>query len=206
MGDTDHWNHVYATKPLDELSWFTTTNEFSLRLLERYADPRQPLVDVGAGASVLLDALLERGWSHLSGLDISSEALTLAKQRIGPRGDRINWIAEDVTEWNPTYRYGSWHDRAVLHFLVDIDARKRYVTTAANAISPRGVAVIGTFASDGPESCSGLPTVGYEPEQLSELFSRSFDLIDSSHEHHVTPNGISQSFTWVVLRRRDDVL
>ena len=197
-----HWDDVYATKGTDRVSWFQARPATSLRLLEAFGETPPSLIDVGAGASTLVDELLVRGWTDITLLDISHEALDLVRTRLASRGLAATAVACDLLTWEPDRTYDLWHDRAVLHFLTQPQDRARYVETAARAVRPGGHLVIGAFAEDGPRHCSGLPTARYRPDELASVFSADFELVHSEREGHHTPDGTVQSFTWAVLRRR----
>jgi SAM-dependent methyltransferase len=196
-----HWDAVYGTGRSDEVSWFQARPDTSLRLLERFSGPRDAVIDVGAGESVLADMLLDRGWSDVTVLDVSRAAVSAVEARLQGRAG-ASFLVADVLHWRPERKYGAWHDRAVLHFFVDPAQQERYSTTSAGALRPGGVAVLGTFAVDGPSSCSGLPTCRYDAPMLTALCGSAFTLEHHEREEHHTPLGAVQPFTWVVLRRR----
>lgn len=203
MGRIDqHWDEVYATKDAHDVSWYQDEPRTSLRLLEEFAERSGGLVDVGAGASTLVDRLLEAGWRDLSVLDVSSSALELTRRRLGVRSSEVEFWCADVTSWEPGRTFSAWHDRAVLHFLLDEAALGAYASRAGRSLGAGGVAVIAAFAPDGPTHCSGLGVAHYDAQRLSEVFERDFTLIHQEREEHVTPAGAVQPFTWVVLRRR----
>lgn len=160
------------------------------------------MIDVGGGASVLVDDLLDAGFRDITVLDVSESALGTTRRRLGPTGDSVELIATDLFAWSPTRRYSLWHDRAVFHFLVDEDQRTRYLEILHEALSPDGHVVIATFASDGPPTCSGLPVRRYSPGELATELGGEFETITSRREDHVTPAGAVQPFTWVLARRR----
>lgn len=197
----EHWDDVYASKQHDELSWFQLEPTRSLRLLASSGALPLSVIDVGGGESALVDHLLARGVAHVTVLDISARALHQVVERLGERPDLTEVVA-DVVAWRPDRAYGAWHDRAVLHFLTDDDDRAAYARIAADAVEPGGLAVIGGFGPDGPESCSGLPVRRADAASLAALFAPWFDLEHTEDERHVTPWGGDQQFTWVVLRRR----
>ena len=199
-GPAEHWDRVYESRAPDEVSWHQAEPSVSLRLLGR-ADTQGSLIDLGAGTSTLADELLGLGWSKVTLLDVSAEALRAASTRLAPYGDRVELVVADVLMWAPATTFDAWHDRAVFHFLTDSDDQSRYVATAARAVRPGGLLVMGTFAADGPTRCSGLPTARHDAASLGSLFSDSFELVHSEREEHVTPSGDIQPFTWVVLRR-----
>lgn len=194
-----HWDDAYGSKPLESVSWFEKRPETSLRLLALASPERGAVVDVGAGASFLVDALLDAGWPDVTVLDVSAEALDVVRARIAGRD--VSYVVTDLLVWQPDRGYDAWHDRAVFHFLTGPDEQRAYVETAAAAVLPGGAAVLGVFAEDGPTQCSGLSTARHSAAQLAELFSGGFELEHSEREAHVTPAGVVQPFTWVVLRR-----
>ena len=201
---TEHWRDVYRTKPADTVSWYRPRLDMSLRLLEEAGlGPQSRVIDVGGGASTLVDDLLARGVSQVTVLDLADEALDIARQRLGDRGSRVQWLAADVTRADlPEAAYDLWHDRAVLHFLVDPEAAAAYVAQVRRCLAPGGHAVIGGFAPGGPERCSGLVVARRSPEDLAALFGPDFTLVAEAKEDHHTPSGATQAFTWAVLRRR----
>ena len=166
------------------------------------AGPKEAVLDVGGGASSLAGALLARGFADVTVLDLSEIALRTARARLGPAGARVRWVHTDVLDWIPGRTYGLWHDRAVFHFLIDAEDREGYVTTARSAVRPGGHVVIGTFAVEGPTTCSGLPVARYDPQALADAFGAGFALVGSRRRDHRTPGGSVQSFTWVAMRRR----
>jgi len=199
---SSHWDAVYSEKGETQTSWFRPCLDESLRLIDALDLPRnQPVLDVGGGRSTLVDDLLSRGFRDVSVLDLSSVALDETRRRLGAKADAVHWRVGDVTTAElPSVAL--WHDRAVLHFLVDAGDRVRYVAAASRVVKPGGHAVIGVFAADGPERCSGLPVARYDAPALAGLFKDSFELIANSRDVHYTPSGGSQAFTYVVLRRR----
>ena len=194
-----HWNAVYVDKAPDTVSWYQPDPAMSVRLLRAAAPPPASVIDVGAGASLLADRLLAAGWSDVTVLDIAATASPLVRERAGPA---VQAITADVLSWAPPRTYDAWHDRAVFHFLTSPQDRVRYLDVATAAIRAGGALVVGTFAPDGPEQCSGLPTMRYGPAQLAAEFAAAFDLAGSATEQHHTPWGAMQPFTWVVLRRQ----
>jgi SAM-dependent methyltransferase len=204
----EHWSDVYRTKDADHVSWFQAHPTVSLRLLTGVVPRPVSVIDVGAGASLLIDALLDAGFSDVTVLDVSELALTLVHQRLAvrprlaDRQERVSFIVADLLNWTPLHQWDAWHDRAVFHFLTDERDRAKYVDLATRAVAPGGTVVIGAFALDGPERCSGLETARYDAEGLAEQFSGAFVLERSEQEVHRTPGGVEQSFAWVALRRR----
>ena len=153
-----HWNEVYSTKAADTVSWFQPRAEMSMLLIaESGAFDDSAIIDIGGGSSVLVDELLDAGFSDVTVLDISERALAGSKERLGARAADVQWIVSDVLEWIPAREYDVWHDRAVFHFLTEERDRAVYRATLLKALSPDGMVIIGAFAEDGPERCSGLP-------------------------------------------------
>jgi hypothetical protein len=196
-----HWDSIFETKAIDEVSWFQAEPATSLRLLERWAAPAGSVIDIGAGASTLVDCLLDAGWEDVTLLDVSEAALTKVRHRLGCRADAVTFVAADVRLWQPDRTYDAWHDRAVFHFLVEPGDIDRYVAMATQTVTLRGVVVLATFAADGPTECSGLPTTRYNAEELVRAFGSAFALEHAEREEHTTPFGTIQPFSWVVLRR-----
>jgi trans-aconitate methyltransferase len=199
----DHWETVYTTKAETDVSWFQDSPSPSLELIERLKPAKDArVVDIGGGASRLVDALLERGFRHVTVLDISQAALDLACLRLGRRASQARWIVDDVTQWEPSQRFDIWHDRAAFHFLVEPADRAAYVARLKQALKPGGHAIIATFAPDGPEKCSGLPVYRADADAVAKELGEGFVLVDSSRHNHVTPNNSSQRFQFSVFQRR----
>ena len=205
--DTDskaHWEAVYQSRSPTELSWYQPQPTRSLELLEQLGmTPSTAIIDVGGGASKLVDALLDRGVARIAVLDISRAALEHAKVRLGARAASVEWIEADITrvDLGTEARYDVWHDRAVFHFLTNRDDRRRYVSAARRALGPGGIALIATFSLQGPSRCSGLDVVRYDSELLAREFGSEFSVERSVDELHHTPSGVEQAFTYTVLRR-----
>jgi SAM-dependent methyltransferase len=199
----NHWDQVYAAQRSEQVSWFRPHLSVSIELLTNAGlGPHSRVIDIGGGAATLVDDLLDRGVEKMTVLDISAAALQMAKDRLGERAARVRWIVSDVchAELDP----GSvdlWHDRAVLHFLTDGQDVECYVHRAEKAIASGGHAIIGGFASDGPQQCSRLPVVRRDPEQIAELFAERFRLTAARREMHSTPRGSLQSFAYAVLQK-----
>jgi SAM-dependent methyltransferase len=198
----EHWTRVYEEKAPTSVSWYQPTPEPSLSALKRLgASEPSSLIDVGGGASNLVDALLERGWKDVTVLDIAAPALEAAKARLGPLADKVHWEVADITEWHPDRTYDVWHDRAVFHFLTGPKQREAYRRALLAGLAPGGLVIMATFALDGPERCSGLPVKRYDAEGLAEEMSDTLRLIEGWREEHVTPWGATQSFNWCAFRR-----
>lgn len=198
-----HWQTVYLTKGEQQVSWSQADPQPSLRLIESVAPGRDAsIIDVGGGASRLVDALLARGFHDLTVLDLSEAALASARERIGAAGEAVRWVADDATVWQPPRAFDIWHDRAAFHFLVEANDRAAYLDRLHRGVKAGGHAVIGTFALDGPEKCSGLPVQRYDSAALGRTIGPAFELIAHEAHRHVTPWGATQSFQFSVLRRR----
>ncbi len=197
-----HWNQVYATKAATEVSWYQPRPETSLALIARAGIARaDAIVDVGGGAATLVDALLDAGHSDLTVLDIAESAFAAARQRLGPLAARVRWCVADVTEWQPQQQYALWHDRAVYHFLLAEDERRRYIASLGAALVSGGTAILASFAPDGPERCSGLPVRRHSAAMLAEELGAGFTLLETLSEAHHTPAGAVQRFVWCRFRR-----
>ena len=203
MDPQEHWENVYATKAPDSVSWYRPHLDTSLALIERVAPNRDAaILDVGGGASTLVDDLMGRGYSDVSVLDISAAALEVSKRRLGTAATRVNWLAADLLNTPmPVQRYELWHDRAVFHFLVAQEQREVYVRQLVHALKPAGYAVIATFGPEGPQKCSGLDTARYDVDGLRRALGPVVTLIDSSLELHPTPFGTQQQFLYALFRR-----
>jgi SAM-dependent methyltransferase len=198
-----HWEKVYTSKRESELSWFQENPAPSLDLiLKATATTASAVIDVGGGASRLVDALIENGFRAVTVLDLSDAALTAAKARLGSRADQVQWVVADVTEWEPrSTAYDVWHDRAAFHFLTEERDRTAYVARLIKAVKPGGHAIIGAFAPDGPERCSGLPVARYDAQSLHRVVGDAFELIETLRHEHRTPWGSEQHFQFTLFRR-----
>ena len=193
-----YWDDVYRRRAPDEVSWFERDPTTSLELVQLLAgDCSAAVVDVGGGASSLADRLVERGFTDVTVLDISRRALADARSRLGTRALDVHWLRRDVLTWRPGRRFDLWHDRAVFHFLTEPADRVRYVAVLRAALRPGGSLVVGTFAEDGPSTCSGLAVAGYSPDGLLRALGLPVDVAEVRRELHVTPAGDEQPFTWV---------
>lgn len=195
-----HWEQVYAEKGTDQVSWYEETPTTSTELVLIDGVPSH-VVDVGAGASMLPDALLDAGVEHVTLVDLSMSALALTELRLEERGTRVTTIVTDVLDHDFDETYDVWHDRAVFHFLVEPAQRAAYGVRARSAVRPGGLLVVGTFAEDGPEQCSGLPVERYDAASLAAELGEGFTLVETRRAEHHTPWDSVQPFTWVVLRR-----
>lgn len=197
-----HWEAIYRAKTEDQVSWFQQTPEPSLTLLDLAgATPDAAIVDIGAGASHLVDALIDRGYGDVTVLDISQAALDADRARLGPAASRVTWIRSDVMAWHPDRGYDIWHDRAAFHFLTDPADQAAYAAVVTHTLKPGGHAIIGTFAPDGPEKCSGLPIIRHDADSIGKLLGSSFELIDARRHEHKTPWDSVQLFQFSTFRK-----
>lgn len=199
----EHWEHVYQTKQANEVSWLQEEPSVSLDLIAASGIGRgEPVVDIGGGASVLVDRLLDQGFTDLSVLDISQAALQVAQARLGARSADIIWIADDVAAWLPQESaFKLWHDRAVFHFLVDQADRLGYVRALARGLQNGGFVILAPFSLTGPQRCSGLPVLRYSAEMLQLELGPGYELVEQRPQTHLTPAGNSQDFLWCLFRK-----
>jgi Methyltransferase domain len=201
QGGSAHWDAAYAAGEAAQ-SWFQREPAMSLAMLDAAGvTATDGVLDVGGGASPLAGALLDRGFSDVTVLDISATAIQLAWRRLGTRAEQVQWLVADLRGWQPERRYRVWHDRAVLHFMTGAADQEQYWQALDAATGPGAVAIIGCFAPDGPERCSGLPVARYGPPDLARLLGDGWALLAEDREEHVTPAAAVQPFTWVALRR-----
>ncbi|MBX9635020.1 MAG: methyltransferase domain-containing protein [Magnetospirillum sp.] len=198
-----HWQKIWTSKPPETVSWHQPAPTLSLALIQSAGLRKDAgVVDVGGGASELVDRLNEQGWVHLAVLDVSESAIALAAERMGPPADDITWIESDVLEWRPVPGlFELWHDRACFHFLTDTGDQRKYAEVMATALVPGGTAIIATFAPDGPETCSGLTVEHHDEASLRRVLGDRFQLVEHLAEDHTTPNGAKQKFCWWIWRR-----
>jgi len=199
-----HWEKVYTTKGESEVSWFQETPAPSLELIEHVGAMQNSIIDIGGGASRLVDNLVSRGYQDVTVLDLSAAALASARSRIGDKANRVTWITADVTTWEPSRTYDVWHDRAAFHFLVEPNDQAAYVARLRRALRIGGHAIIATFAPDGPERCSGLRVSRYDAKTLAATLGEGFALIDTRRHDHTTPWGAVQKFQFSTFRRERD--
>ena len=203
MPAKEHWNRLYTKKPAAAVGWFQEHAGRSLRLIrDSGVTTAAPLIDVGGGASTLVDDLIELGYSAITVLDAAAAALAAAQERLGPRASRVQWLEADITTVVlPELAYELWHDRAVVHFLTAPEQRAAYVRQMIRALRPAGHVIVATFAQDGPTHCSGLPVVRYSAPQLAAAFGESFKLLGYENEEHRTPSGTLQQFLYCRFRK-----
>lgn len=192
-----HWEAVYSGKATDQVSWFQPHAASSLRLITDCTNTDAHIIDVGGGASVLVDELLDAGYRNLTVLDLAQSALATSQARLGARAQLVKWLVGDVTQVDlPAAQYDVWHDRAVFHFLTDPEDRARYVAQVLKSVKPGGHVIVATFGPGGPLQCSGLDVVRYVPDALHAEFGAPFKLLKHETEIHHTPSGKEQEFVY----------
>ncbi len=198
MDVQQHWERIHSTKAPDRVSWFSPHLDTSLSLIERAVSNRSAsIIDVGGGASTLVDDLIGRGFKNAIVLDISQAAIDIAKKRLGEAAELVQWMCGDVTRVTlPARAYDMWHDRAVFHFLTTPEERLGYVRNVTLAVKPGGHVIVSTFGPEGPDKCSGLDVMRYDAGSLHQEFGRRFRLVESSQELHHTPSGTIQQFLY----------
>lgn len=203
MAEREHWNKIYQSKQADDVSWYRPHLEKSLDLiLHTRIGPGAAIIDVGGGASTLVDDLLDRGFRNLTVVDISAEALDVAKRRLGRRAAGVTWLTGDITALNLRVdAFDLWHDRAVFHFLTDEARRRGYLENVCRSVRKDGFVIVATFGPEGPERCSGLPVVRYSSDALHAAFGDAFKLLEHIEEHHRTPWGTEQEFIYCLCAK-----
>lgn len=197
-----HWDGIYQVRRAQELGWYQARPEASLGLIARLGiKPGDALIDIGGGASNLVDLLVGQGFDNLTVLDISAAAVSAVKQRLGSDAGKVGWLIGDITQLKPQGPFRLWHDRAVFHFLLGADDRRAYIDAMSAAVPTGSFAIMATFAEDGPERCSNLPVRRYSPEQLAAELAPHFSLLESLRETHVTPGQVEQKFIYCCFRR-----
>jgi SAM-dependent methyltransferase len=196
-----HWEDVYTSKADDSVSWFEDSPAYSVSLIEAAGPALGAAIDIGGGASRMPEALLELGFAAVACLDLSAAALAVAQRRMGSLANTVRWIVADITAWTPERTYDLWHDRAVFHFLTAPKDQARYAAALRAGVAANGLAIIGTFAPDGPERCSGLPVMRHDGQSLSAIFGAGFSLLSETRHDHHTPGGAIQKFQFSIFRR-----
>lgn len=208
MSQKKHWEGVYSSKQADALGWYKPQLETSFAWIEALGlDADAPIIDVGGGASTLLDDLLEAGHRALTVLDLSTEALAVVRDRLGEKGAGVEWLTGDVTAIDlPNHHFALWHDRAAFHFLTEVAQQQAYQNQLLKALQPGGHLIIGTFAPQAPPRCSGLPVQRYTHEALSRVLGGDFELQRHHNELHVTPGGVEQMYLYCHFRRKEQAI
>ncbi|MBS1526241.1 MAG: class I SAM-dependent methyltransferase [Bacteroidetes bacterium] len=202
-GRKTHWENVYNKHPLTDVSWYEPVPETSLSIIKRFKLPKDAaIIDIGAGDSLLVDHLLLSGYSNITVLDISENAIERAKARLGDNAKMVNWVVSDVLDYHPSEKYDLWHDRATFHFFTDPVEKQRYLDSAHQNLNDDGYLVLSTFSITGPEKCSGLSVEQYSEKKMSDLLSRYFDKIRCITKAHMTPWDAIQNFVYCSFRNR----
>jgi 2-polyprenyl-3-methyl-5-hydroxy-6-metoxy-1,4-benzoquinol methylase len=197
-----HWETIYSTKALDEVSWYQTNPETSIAFLNSISlEKDAAIIDVGGGDSFFVDFLLKAGFTNVTVLDISAVAIKRAKLRLGENASRVSWVVSDVNDFNPKTKFDFWHDRAAFHFLTDLIEIEHYKETVSKLMSLNGDVVIGTFSKTGPLKCSGIEITQYDQSKLIELFD-AFDFVSGVDVVHNTPFDTTQDFVFCHFRNR----
>ncbi len=192
-----HWENIYDTKKLNEVSWYQPVPETSLNFINSTeVSKHAQIIDIGGGDSFLADNLISLGYTNLSVLDISGNAIERAKKRLGENADEVTWVVSDVTDFKPSKTYDIWHDRAAFHFLTSREDIQKYLNTMESAIKPKGYLILGTFSENGPTKCSGIEIKQYSIEELKAAIPDSFKFIEGKNIDHPTPSGSLQNFTF----------
>lgn len=199
----NHWENIYETKLLEEVSWYQPVPHTSLGFIKEKNLPTDAaIIDIGGGDSFLVDNLLKWGYTNITVLDISEKAIHRAKERLGKKAENVKWIISDVTEFTPAQKYDLWHDRAAFHFLTNHEDISKYAETAAKYIKPNGFLFIGTFSENGPKKCSGIKIEQYSEDSLPKVFKDSFQLEKSFTFDHKTPFDTIQNFVFGEFRKK----
>lgn len=197
-----HWENVYTQKNTKEVSWYQAVPKVSLRLIDEFKIPKDAnIIDVGGGDGLLVDFLLDEGFSNITVLDISDKAIKNAKERLGEKAKQVTWIVSNIVDFEPKTEYAFWHDRATFHFLIDEKDVRRYLKIVEQSIALDGVLAVGTFSIDGPKKCSGIDVKQYDENSLSGLFQSNFNTIKCFREGHQTPFGTVQDFLFCTFKR-----
>lgn len=204
-GNKAHWEQIFSTKKAEEVGWFQAVPATSIALLDRTALPLTAnIIDIGAGDSHFVDALLDRGYKNIWVLDISARAIERMQVRLGERAKQVHWVVSDIVDFGPAGQFDFWHDRAAFHFLTEPAQVDRYVQLVTGAVRPGGYFALGTFSEQGPKKCSGLDIRQYSEASMRMLFEPAFLRVDCFREDHRTPGGVVQNFQFCLFRRGGD--
>jgi len=203
MNKKEHWENVFATKQETEVSWYQKLPERSLDFIENLGIAKDAkIIDIGGGDSYLIDVLLKNGFTNLTLLDISANAIDRIKKRLGTSAEKVTFIVSDILDFNSIETYDLWHDRASFHFITEQNQIKAYSNLVAKAIAKEGKIVIGTFSENGPKKCSGLDITQYNAKTLKSIFHPDFDVIDCITEDHITPFDTVQNFIFCSFKKK----
>ncbi len=199
----NHWENIYETKELAEVSWYQPNPVTSLDLILKFtASKSSKIIDVGGGDSLLVDYLLDLGYQNITVLDISETAINRAKKRLGNRAENVKWIVSDICTFVPVDNYDCWHDRATFHFLTKNTDINQYCKTVENNLSSSGIMIIGTFSEKGPLKCSGIEIKQYSEKSMIGLFQKNFEILNCFYIDHQTPFNSIQNFIFCCFKKR----
>ncbi|OGN72238.1 MAG: hypothetical protein A2X25_00825 [Chloroflexi bacterium GWB2_49_20] len=203
----EHWDSVYSSQPVTQLGWYEPQPTPSLQLIERCGmDKQEAVLDIGSGASTLINALLEQGYENIYALDISEIALQKARAELGAeKANRVQWLVEDITQPAKAFNLSEialWHDRAVFHFFTDPQQRQDYLTTLLRVLRPGGYVILAAFAIGGASKCSGLDIRNYDTESLTQFLGSDFKIIESRQHTHQMPSGDLRPYVYTLFQRR----
>lgn len=203
MNKAGHWEKIYHTKSAKEVGWYTPHLETSMKWIDELElTPDDPIIDIGTGASTLVDDLLALGYKNLTVLDLSEAAIQVTQERLTINGDGVTWLVGNVTEIElPSQYYSVWHDRAVFHFLIEPEMQQKYRDAMLKALKVGGYFIVGTFGADAPDHCSGLPVQRYTSQRLARVFGEKFKLRRHQNEVHTTPSGVEQAYVYCLFQR-----
>ena len=203
MNRKKHWEEIYTTKELQDVSWYQMTPETSLQLINKLKLTKNAsIIDIGGGDSLLVDHLLDLGYTDITVLDISQQAIDKAKKRLGERLTEVTWIVTDITDFTSQKRYDLWHDRAAFHFLTAQNDINTYASTLSQSIQENGTAIIGTFSKSGPKKCSGIDIKQYSQSKFEMVFGETFSTKGFINVDHLTPTKKEQNFNFITLEKR----
>lgn len=202
----DHWEKIYRTKQLDEVSWYQSIPETSLDFFRDYDIPLDArIIDIGGGDSFFVDYLLSKGYQSITVLDISQTAIERAKYRLGDKAAMVEWIITDITDFKPTQQYDVWHDRAAFHFLTDERDISHYISIAQECLASDGILIVGTFSDQGPKKCSGIEITQYSEHSMTKIFRPDFEKIHCRSVQHLTPFNTLQDFIFCSFKKTESV-
>jgi len=200
---SDHWELMYENKETIQTGWYQPVPKISLDLIASSQISYDALIiDVGGGDSLLVDHLLAQGYKNITVVDIAENALDRARKRLGQEAERVNWICQDIRNFEPEQHYDLWHDRACFHFLTDISEREVYRQKVLKSLVPSGNLILGAFSKEGPTQCSGLPVKQYNWEEMQQIFDKHFELVESLYSDHMTPMKASQNYVFCSFKKK----
>ncbi|MCP4634313.1 MAG: class I SAM-dependent methyltransferase [candidate division Zixibacteria bacterium] len=206
MSTKKHWENIYIKNAPSKVGWYQEYPTVSLKIIENSGiSPEQSIIDIGGGASCLVDCLIDKEYKNITVLDLSEASLKISMKRLGKRAENIQWCATDITSWDSSIKYNLWHDRAMFHFLTSEDERKQYINSLNRNLLIGGHLIIATFAPDGPPKCSGLNIVRYDADKISSAIGNNFKLLEVINDTHITPGGIEQKYLYFYFKRNPKI-